>query len=208
MATSFSFLFLLLFSLLRSSLSQFNISGFLIDCGVNSPYVDDRGIRWLPDSSFITSGVSKNLSTPGLRTTFSTLRSFPFNASRPHKFCYNLPSYRPGRYLIRTSYFFDGPGVPPVFDLIVDATFWTMVNTTADYLAGSASYYEGIFKPRGSNTSICVAGNPNYTKGDPFISALEFIKLDDSVYNATDFNTKAMGLIARNKFGATGDIER
>jgi hypothetical protein len=41
-----------------------------------------------------------------------------------------------------------------------------------------------------------------------FISALEFIKLDDSVYSAANFNTKAMGLIARNKFGATGDIER
>lgn len=203
------FLFLLLFSLLPSpALSRFNISGLLIDCGVNTSYTDDRGLRWLPDSQYITSGVSKNLSTLGLQATFSTLRSFPFNASSPRKFCYNLPSYKGGRYLVRTSYFFDGPGEPPVFDLIVDANLWTMVNTTADYAAGSASYYEGVFQAKGRYMNVCVAGNPNYTKGDPFISALELIMLNDSVYNATDFDTKAMGLIARNKFGAVGDIER
>lgn len=94
-----------------------------------------------------------------------------------------------------------------MFDLIVDGNLWTMVNTTADYAAGSASYYEGVFQARGRSMSVCVAGNPNYTKGDPFISALEFIMLDNSVYNATDFGTKAMGLIARSKFGATGEIE-
>ncbi|XP_078178979.1 leucine-rich repeat receptor-like serine/threonine-protein kinase At2g14510 [Carex rostrata] len=207
MATPFSFFFLLLFSLLPSALSQFNISGLLIDCGVNTSYTDDRNLRWVPDSPYITSGESKNLSTPGLYTTFSTLRSFPFNASRPRKFCYTLPSYRGARYLVRTSYFFGGPGVPPVFDLIVDANLWTMVNTTADYVAGSASYHEGVFQAKGKSMNVCLAGNPNYTKGDPFISSLELIMLDYSVYNATDFNTMAMGLIARNKFGATGDIE-
>ncbi|KAJ1695651.1 hypothetical protein LUZ63_012349 [Rhynchospora breviuscula] len=214
MATPFPFLFLLLFSLLPSVLSQFSISGVLIDCGVNTSYTDSQGLRWLPDSQFITSGVSKNLSTPGLFTTFSTLRSFPYNATRPRKFCYSLSSYRDlnssraKRYLIRTSYFFDGPGLPPVFDLIVDGNLWTMVNTTADYLAGSASYYEVVFPARGKTINVCLAGNPNYTKGDPFISSLEFIMLDDSVYNATDFGKKAMGLIARSKFGASGDTER
>ncbi|KAJ3688039.1 hypothetical protein LUZ61_017203 [Rhynchospora tenuis] len=214
MATPLPFLFLLLFSLLPTALSQFNISGVLIDCGVNTSYTDSQGLRWLPDSQFITSGVNKNLSTPGLFTTFSTLRSFPYNATRPRKFCYTLSSYRDlnssrvKRYLIRTSFFFDGPGLPPVFDLIVDGNLWTMVNTTADYLAGSASYYEVIFPARGKTINVCLAGNPNYTKGDPFISSLEFIMLDDSVYNATDFGKKAMGLISRSKFGASGDTER
>lgn len=55
--------------------------------------------------------------------------------------------------------------------------------------------------------SICVAGN-TYTESDPFISALEAILLDDSMYNSTDFNKNAMGLIARNKFGSTGMIVR
>lgn len=81
------------------------------------------------------------------------------------------------------------------------------MNTTADYVAGSASYHEGVFQAKGKSISVCLAGNPNYTKGDPFISSLELIMLDYSVYNATDFNTMAMGLIARSKFGATGDIE-
>ncbi|KAJ3676294.1 hypothetical protein LUZ60_003706 [Juncus effusus] len=204
-----SFLFFLL-SLFSSSLSQSNISGLLIDCGAFSSYTDSNGLRWVPDSSYISTGTPHNLSTPGLFTTFSSLRSFPFpsNSTQSLKFCYVLPAFRGARYLVRTSYFLGGRGPPPVFDQIVDGTFWTAVNTTADYLVGSGSYYEGVFLARGKSMSVCVAGNPSYTKGDPFINSIEFIKLDDSVYNATDFDTKAMALIARNKFGATGTIER
>ncbi|XP_072961628.1 senescence-induced receptor-like serine/threonine-protein kinase [Typha angustifolia] len=214
----FSLLFLL--SLLSSffyisALSQApKLSGFLIDCGSVSSLVDARGLTWSSDDRFISSGVPLNVSIPGLEPTLSTLRSFPYrpsSAARNRKFCYIIPIYRGGRYLVRTTYFYggvNGLGAPPVFDQIVDGTFWTKVNTTADYAAGMSSYYEAVFLAKGKTISVCIAGNAAYTESDPFISALEVILLDNSVYNATNFNENAMGLIARSKFGSPGPIER
>lgn len=175
--------------------------------------VDERGLQWFPDGAYIGAGAPRNLSLSGLFPTLSTLRSFPFSAGSPsRKYCYVLPAVRRSRYLVRTTYFYggvNGAGVPPpVFDQIVDGTFWTAVNTTQEYAAGMASYYEGVFLARGKTISVCVAGNAAYTLSDPFISALEFIRLPDSVYNATDFNESAMGLIARTRFGSTGLPER
>lgn len=90
-----------------------------------------------------------------------------------------------------------------MFDLIVDGTFWTVVNTTGDYANRLSSYYEGVFRARGKRLSVCLGVNV-YTESDPFISALEVILLENSVYNATDFSKNAMGLIARSNFGSTG----
>ncbi|XP_020086451.1 putative leucine-rich repeat receptor-like serine/threonine-protein kinase At2g14440 isoform X2 [Ananas comosus] len=189
------------------------LPGLLLDCGTSAPLVDERGLQWFPDGAYIGAGAPRNLSLSGLFPTLSTLRSFPFSAGSPsRKYCYVLPAVRRSRYLVRTTYFYggvNGAGVPPpVFDQIVDGTFWTAVNTTQEYAAGMASYYEGVFLARGKTISVCVAGNAAYTLSDPFISALEFIRLPDSVYNATDFNESAMGLIARTRFGSTGLPER
>jgi len=52
---------------------------------------------------------------------------------------------------------------PLVFDLIVDGTFWTAVNTTDDALAGSASSYEGMFPWSGRNMSFCRGVNSECT---------------------------------------------
>ncbi|TVU19273.1 hypothetical protein EJB05_35412, partial [Eragrostis curvula] len=184
---------------------------YLLDCGATSRTTDSRGLRWDPDAPFVSSGAPRALQPPHpggglLDPTLATLRAFPFRPGA--KYCYSLPVDRNRRYLLRPTFFYGAPSPPPpVFDLLVDGTFWTAVNTTDDALAGAASSYEGVFPARGRNLTFCLGVNPAYTDAGPFISALQVIQLDDSVYNATDFGTSAMGLIARTKFGSTGDVE-
>ena len=186
---------------------------YLLSCGASSPVTDSRGLRWDPDGGYVSAGAPGAVSLPGLvDPTLATLRTFPLRPGA--KFCYELPVDRNRRYLVRPTFFYgalfasSSAPPPPVFDLIVDGTFWTAVNTTDDARAGAASSYEGVFPASGRNMSFCLGVNPDYTDAGPFISALQVIQLDDSVYNATDFPTSAMGLIARTKFGSTGGIER
>ncbi|KAG4131514.1 hypothetical protein ERO13_D09G216700v2 [Gossypium hirsutum] len=198
---SLSFLFL---SFLSISLSQQPPKGYLIDCGATSKTaIDDR--EWLPDEDFISTGSSKNLTVPRLIPTFSTVRSFPLQNNLRRKFCYTARVYKGARYLIRTAYYYGGVnGVnfpsPPVFDQIVDGTFWRVVNTTEDYRKGSTSSYEAVFEAKGTTMSVCIASN-TYTESDPFISSLEMLLLGDSLYNTTNFDSYALSLVARHSFG-------
>jgi len=114
------------------------------------------------------------------------------------------------KYLVRTTYFYGGinaQDLPPVFDQMVDGTFWRVVNTTEDYMQGLSSYYEGVFLARGKSLSVCIAAN-TYTNSDPFISALEVVLLADSLYNSTDFGAYALSLFARHSFGNSGPVIR
>lgn len=171
------------------------------------------GRVWLPDSNFISAGTSKNLTVPGLVPTLSTVRSFPLDKNNlRRKFCYVVRVYRRARYLIRTTYYYGGVNgldfdSPPVFDQIVDGTFWSVVNTTEDYGKGLSSYYEGVFEAKGNTMSVCVASN-TYTVSDPFISSLEMLILGDSVYNTTKFDSHALRLVARHSFGHNVSIIR
>lgn len=176
----------------------------LINCGATVRSTIE-GREWLPDKDYISTGTSKNITTPGLLQILTTVRSFPLSG---RKFCYTVPVYRPGKYLIRTTYFYggvNGDEVPPVFDQIVDGTFWSIVNTTDDYRRGLSSYYEGVFTPIGRTMSVCLGVN-TYTESDPFISGLEFVILGDSLYNSTDFKTYGLSLVARHSFGYDGSI--
>ncbi|KAE8728135.1 hypothetical protein F3Y22_tig00004779pilonHSYRG00149 [Hibiscus syriacus] len=70
------------------------------------------------------------------------------------------------RYLIRTTYYYGRVNglsfpSPPVFDQMVDGTFWRVVNTTEDYQKGKPSSNEAVFEARGTTMSICVAPNTN-----------------------------------------------
>ncbi|PSR92707.1 Leucine-rich repeat receptor-like serine/threonine-protein kinase [Actinidia chinensis var. chinensis] len=201
-----SLLFLL--SLLSPALSQ-PPRATLIDCGATVSSVID-GRQWLLDADFVSVGTQKALTTPVLSPVLSTVRSFQVSGNLRRKFCYTVPAFRNGKYLIRTTYFYggiNGLDSPPVFDQIVDGTFWSMVNTTEDYFRGMSSYYEGVFVARGKSISVCVAAN-TYTDSDPFISALELVLLADSLYNSTDFGTYALSLVARHSFGYEGSIIR
>ncbi|KAI3803996.1 hypothetical protein L1987_32163 [Smallanthus sonchifolius] len=203
--------FLFTLSLIPFSLSQPPRS-VLIDCGTNASSVID-GRQWLPDSGFISTGTSKTLTLNNLFPTLSTVRSFPLLPTnlRRRKFCYVVPVYRTAKYLVRTTYYYGGVNArvlsPPVFDQVVDGTFWSVVNTTEDYGRGTASYYEGVFRAAGKSMSVCLASN-TYTESDPFISALELVLLGDSVYNSTDFGNSSLRLVARHSFGYGGPIIR
>ncbi|KAF8016860.1 hypothetical protein BT93_H2160 [Corymbia citriodora subsp. variegata] len=200
-------LLLLALSLLSPSLSQPRPpSGTLIDCGAASPPpASANGLRWLPDApEFVSAGAPRNLTVATSDPVLATVRSFP-NLPR-RKFCYVVGVARGSRYMVRSTYFYGGVNGrpdPPVFDQIVDGTLWAVVNTTGDYRKGVATYYEGVFLAQGKTMSFCVGAN-SYTDSDPFISALEFIQLEDSVYNSTDFASSALSLVARNSFGYSG----
>lgn len=188
---------------------SFLFSGWLIDCGADVGSTI-AGLEWLPDSGYISTGTPKILAAEVLIQTLSTVRSFPLQNNLFKKFCYEIPVDRTRKYLVRTTYYYGGVnGIansnPPVFDQIVDGTFWGVVNTTEDYLIGRESYYEGVFMPTGKNLSVCVAAN-TYTDSDPFISSLEVVLLWDQLYNSTDFRANALSLVARHSFGYDGPV--
>ena len=110
--------------------------------------------------------------------------------------------------MVRATYFYGGINggdhpSPPVFDQIVDWSFWSVVNTTEDFTNGNYTNYEGVFLAQGKTMSFCIGAN-SYTDSDPFISALEFVILGDSLYNTTDFSNFALSLVARSSFGYSG----
>ncbi|KAF5195279.1 Leucine-rich repeat receptor-like serine/threonine-protein kinase [Thalictrum thalictroides] len=180
--------------------------GLLIDCGANTSSIIENRI-WQADAAYIRTGTSKTLNASDLLPTLSTVRSFPLTKN-PQKYCFNVPVFRKAKYLIRTTYFYggiNGLDLPPVFDQIVDGTIWSIVNTTEDYVKGYSSYYEGVFVAKGKTMSVCIGVN-SYTDSDPFISALEFVILGDSIYNSTNFETHGLSLIARNSFGYLGSL--
>ncbi|KAJ7980072.1 Leucine-rich repeat protein kinase family protein [Quillaja saponaria] len=207
-----SLLFLFsLFSLFTLSLCQTSPKGILIDCGATTRS-EIEGRVWLPDAGFVSSGTPKNLSTAVSVSTLSTVRSFPLQNNLHRKHCYVVQVYRGARYMVRTTYFYGGVNgpeypSPPVFDQIVDGTLWSVVNTTEDYANQMYSYYEGVFSAQGKTMSVCIGSN-TYTESDPFISALEFVILGDSLYNTTDFNNFGLSLVARHSFGYSGPVIR
>ncbi|KAE8077007.1 hypothetical protein FH972_015616 [Carpinus fangiana] len=205
-----SLLLLVLFNFLSVSFSQSEFpKGLLIDCGATTKSKID-GRKWLPDAGFVAGGTPRNLTTPVLVPFLSTVRSFPLRNNLLKKFCYVVPVYRQAKYLIRTTYFYggvNGRDSPPAFDQMVDGTFWSVVNTTEDYANGMSSYYEGVFVAQGKTMSVCIGAN-TYTDSDPFISALEFLIVADSLYNSTDFGKFGLRLVARHAFGHSGPIIR
>ena len=123
--------------LLLPAAQGFRGFSYLLNCGAASPITDGRGLRWDPDGDYVSAGTPGAVSLPGLvDPTLATLRTFPLR--RGAKFCYELPVDRNRRYLIRPIFFYgalfasSSAPPPPVFDLIVDGTFWTAVNTTDD----------------------------------------------------------------------------
>lgn len=160
---------------------------------------------------FTSSGVPRTVTVPTLLGIISTVRSFPLGGNLHRKFCYTVNATRGAKYMVRSTYFYggvnDGRPTPPVFDQMVDGTLWSQVNTTEDYAHGNLSYYEGVFLAQGKTMSFCLGAN-SYTDSDPFISALEFIKLGDSLYNSTDFKNYSLSLVARHGFGSRQAVIR
>ncbi|KAF3780542.1 putative LRR receptor-like serine/threonine-protein kinase [Nymphaea thermarum] len=200
----FFFFFSTLFFISQSQTTARN--GLMINCG-SSRSIVSNGLSWTPDSPYISTGFSASLKRPNTDPVFSTLRYFNETA---RKSCFVLPALRRIRYLVRTAYFyggFDGGNVPPVFDQIVDGTFWGTVNTSKDYAMNRTSFYELILAASGKTISVCVAKNKKTTTY-PFISAIQLIRLEGSVYNSTDFGKHALSTVSRHAFGYGGKTIR
>lgn len=178
------------------------VAGLLINCGSDvKQTVPDTGMTYIPDDGFTFTGNKTSLDAKGLHPILSTLRYFPDKVAR--KYCYTFQAIKGSKYLVRTIYYygsFDGGKEPPVFDQIVGGTKWSVVNTTEDYANGLSSYYEIILVADIKILSVCIARN-NQTVSSPFISAIEVISLDDSMYNSTDFGAYALVTVARSSFG-------
>ncbi|PAN51214.1 hypothetical protein PAHAL_9G578800 [Panicum hallii] len=179
--------------------------GFYISCG-SAKDLQAGSIKWVRDEGFTAVGNASTIDKPNLLPVLATLRFFPDATAR--KYCYQLPVVKGTRYLVRTTYFyggFDGGKDPPVFDQIIDGTRWSAVNTTDNYRRGMSTYFEIVAEGQGRTMSVCLARRPE-TKSSPFISALEVIDLEDSMYNTTDYERYAMSTVARSRFGSKGEI--
>uniref|UniRef100_A0A2C9VJL1 Malectin-like domain-containing protein n=1 Tax=Manihot esculenta TaxID=3983 RepID=A0A2C9VJL1_MANES len=200
-----SIFLLWLFSIPLSSHSLVAPRGFPLSCGASKEILKGS-LKYIPDEGYISVGNKSTLKKPGVLPLLSSLRYFPDSSAR--KYCYEFPTTKGGKYLIRTTYYyggFDGGKEPPVFDQIVQGTKWSTVNTTEDYAKGLSTYYEIILISMSKILSVCLARNKK-TTSSPFISALELEYLDDSIYNSTDFSNYALVTLARNSFGDEGTI--
>uniref|UniRef100_A0ACD5WSQ4 Uncharacterized protein n=1 Tax=Avena sativa TaxID=4498 RepID=A0ACD5WSQ4_AVESA len=179
--------------------------GFYVNCGADKE-VQAGSIKWVPDAAFIAVGNASKIDKPNVLPVFSTLRHFPDATAR--KYCYTLPAVKGSRYLVRTTYFyggFDGGADPAIFDQIVDGTLWSAVNTTETSRRGMSTYFEMVAQAQGKSMSVCLARRPD-TKSSPFISTLELVNLEDSMYNTTDFGKYVLTTVARSALGVKGDI--
>ncbi|XP_071700306.1 probable LRR receptor-like serine/threonine-protein kinase At1g67720 [Rutidosis leptorrhynchoides] len=187
----------------QPSTSSPSLHGYLINCGSKIDIQQD-GITYLKDEGYTLTGNVTTLKQTDLLPVLTTLRYFPYG---PGKHCYELPVIKGGKFLIRTTYFyggFDGGVDPPIFDQIIGGTIWSMVNTTDDYKNGLSSYYEIIVTAVSKTLSMCLAIN-QHTKSpsSPFISSLEVMNLDPSLYNSTDFTKFGLVTIARSNFASS-----
>jgi hypothetical protein len=70
-----------------------------------------------------------------------------------------------------------------------------------------STYFEMVAQAQGKSMSVCLARRPD-TKSSPFISSLELVNLEDSMYNTTDFGKYVLTTVARSALGVKGDIVR
>ncbi|XP_020591308.1 receptor-like protein kinase At3g21340 isoform X2 [Phalaenopsis equestris] len=176
--------------------------GYYINCG--APTEENiEGIPWIPDEGFVNGGNVSQIDSPGIMPLLSTLRYFPDTKSR--KNCFVIRVSKGSKYIVRTTYYyggFDGRNEPPVFDQIIDGMRWSTVDTLENYAAGLTSYYEIMVAAQRKTISVCLARNANTaTASSPFISGLELVSLENSMYNSTNFSKYALSTIARHRFG-------
>ncbi|KAI7733928.1 hypothetical protein M8C21_032047 [Ambrosia artemisiifolia] len=186
------------------------LRGYLINCGSKTDIQQD-GIQYSKDEGYTATGTRTALKNTTHITLpiLTTLRYFPYG---PGKHCYDFPVTKGAKYLIRTTYYygqFDGGTHPPVFDQIVDGTTWGVVNTTEDYNNGLTSYYEIIVVANDKTLSVCFACNEQTIRdSNPFVSLLEVLILDSSLYNSTDFGKYGLVTVARSNFASETDFVR
>ena len=102
------------------------VIGYLsLDCGAPGPYVDEKGITWIPDDSYMSRGntasVNLTMSHSSFYSDLEEVRYFPHDVTRT-RYCYSLPTTIGQTYPIRASHFHGGYDKNPVvkFDTALD----------------------------------------------------------------------------------------
>ncbi|KAJ4823674.1 hypothetical protein Tsubulata_027673, partial [Turnera subulata] len=171
-----------------------------IDCGApdNANYTDEiTGITYLPDSSFISTGVSHSVS-PEFKTFAAgrqqeNLRSFP----EGDRNCYKVGVKRGTKYLIRAIFMYgnyDGRNILPQFDLHLGPDKWVTMDVTN---ATTNTFKDIIHVPTKNYVHVCLV---NTGSGTPFISALELRPLNNNSYVSA---AAALALLLRYDMGST-----
>ncbi|KAJ6713366.1 hypothetical protein OIU79_009371 [Salix purpurea] len=166
-----------------------------IDCGASETYTDENSLVWIGDDGFFKNSESAVVrSNNTVSHVMSTLRVF----TSLKKNCYTIRADKGSLVLVRASFFYgnyDKKSSPPSFLLLLDGNYWSTVKTTLD----EPGIYEVMYVVKSDTISICLAQTqPNQL---PFISALEFRKLDSTIYAIVDPNY-ALFVRSRTAFGA------
>ncbi|KAH7565360.1 hypothetical protein JRO89_XS09G0195200 [Xanthoceras sorbifolium] len=157
-----------------------------LDCGLprDSNYNDSTtGINYVSDAAFIETGtgmtLSKEFDTVNLQQLWH-VRSFPDQDIRRN--CYNLKLKSETKYLIRATFMYgnyDPQGKLPIqFDFHLGANLWDTVRLDDP---SSVVTKEIIHVSSMDYIYVCLV---NTGFGTPFISALEFRPLNNSIYVA------------------------
>ncbi|XP_050231693.1 probable LRR receptor-like serine/threonine-protein kinase At1g05700 isoform X2 [Mercurialis annua] len=177
-----------------------------IDCGLseNSISIDPKtGIQYIPDKTYIDTGLSKNISSdfnseaqsPAFLTT---VRSFP----EGNRNCYTLrpPEGKASLYLIRASFMYgnyDNQNEVPEFSLYLGVNLWDTVKPeNASHVVIKEILHVAVM----DNIYVCLV---NTGSGTPFISALELRHFKNSTYRADPGS--ALALFQRLDFGSSSN---
>ncbi|KAJ6305792.1 hypothetical protein OIU78_021179 [Salix suchowensis] len=170
-----------------------------IDCGASETYRDENSLVWIGDDGFFKNSESAVVrSTTTVSHVMSTLRVF----TSLKKNCYTIRADKGSLLLVRASFFYgnyDKKSSPPSFRMLFDGNYWATVKTALDQLV----YFEVVYVVKSDTTSICLAQTQPHQL--PFISALEFRKLDSTMYAIVDPNY-ALYVRARGAFSANSTV--
>jgi hypothetical protein len=174
--------------------------GFIsIDCGLSAAaYTDANNITWVPDSGYTFTGQNFDLVTSDTKA-LQSLRYFPEGRSKD---CYMLPAIQKNTYMVRVYFLyadFPGTGVPPTFDLEIEALSVAQIDFTFS-AENNVTMYEGYLSATKDTIYVCLAR----ITGDPFISSLELRPLDTAnMYKIVQQGSYLFNLYHANFGGST-----
>lgn len=171
-----------------------------MDCGLtegSSFTVEQTGLNYTSDASFISTGVSKSIAPEyraGYQQQMTYLRSFPDGIRN----CYKISVKKGTKYLISTTFLYgdyDNKNVTPKFDLHVGGNLWdTVYFISASIAMGS----EMIYTPPRGYLLLCLVNTGN---GTPFINSIELRPLSNDTYAMAD--STAFFMTRRLDLGST-----
>jgi len=171
--------------------SNQNFEGISIDCGAEEDYTDRKtGISYKTDKDFISTGKNKVVAPEyDLTSTLyygkmaNSLRIFP----EGERNCYTLKPIqgKNQNYYVRAFFRYgnyDSKKQPQImFDLFIGVNYWATVNETFEHKYWIN--YDIIHYSVTDTIYVCLV---NTGFGDPFISGLDLLFMNDSSYRSMD----------------------